>query len=284
VDRIAIYGLGLLGGSLCRAVKVRNPRAKIYAFNRSRPALEKAKSCGAVDVILDRCALPDGGVDLAVVALPVRISVGIINMLLDNSRGSEIIIDVGSVKGGIVEGIIGHKNASRFVPCHPMAGSERTGFDASDPLLFKNASVIITPHIKNSSDDCDKVSDFWKSLDARVTFCDAAYHDRIVAFTSHLPQMVSSALALSVFESVGSNDLLPFTGKGFRDMTRLAAGSAEMWTEIGFMNAQAIIEAIDMCMNELEKVRGAISQKGGEPKLHDFLDQGALARRGIINE
>jgi prephenate dehydrogenase len=284
VDRIAVYGLGLLGGSLCRAVKAKNPRAKIYAYNRNRSSLEKAKVSGAIDVMLDECRIPDGGVDLAVVAVPVIVSAGIISSLLDSAQGSEIIIDLGSVKGGVVDSVIMHENAARFVPCHPMAGSEQTGFDASDSMIFNNASVIITPHEKNSRSDVEKVSVFWESLDAHVTLSAPSTHDRIVAFTSHLPHMVASVLAISARKSAGETNLLPFIGKGFRDMTRLAEGSADVWTEIGCMNARDIIDALDCCMNELQRVRGAISRKGDEKELREFLESGTRARKEIIHE
>jgi prephenate dehydrogenase len=256
-NKIAVIGLGLLGGSICRAARKINPSVYISAFGRDPSKIEKSVSEGICDEIgrIDECYLD--GVDLAIVSTPVIVSIDIIREILSNKvlSSDSIIIDVGSVKGFVVNSVVDHENASRFIGCHPMAGSERVGYEYSREDLFREASVIITPSEKNLAGDIDRVKSFWDLLGARTIIASPEEHDRMVACTSHLPHMLSCLLikVYNVFRS--GKDLTGFMGNGFRDVARLSSGSTEMWRDILMTNKSHIDEVLGFLEDELEALR-----------------------------
>ncbi len=195
--RVAVVGLGLLGGSLCRALKGIDPSIDITAFARDVSKLEAALADRAIDRALPVDGLSPAGMDLAVIASPVLSSIESLRKLLGHpDLGDCLIVDVGSVKGPLVALAAAHSKGGRFVGCHPMAGSEKSGYEHSSGALYRGASVIITPHQKTSR-DLETVERFWKSLGSRTVLCDAQVHDRLVALTSHVPHLVACAVAIS---------------------------------------------------------------------------------------
>ena len=262
---VAVFGLGLLGGSLCRALRAASPPVRLSAWGRSVDRLKPALEDGIVDRVgtLEEADLR--GVDLAVVATPVVSSIAIIRDILDNGA---LVIDVGSVKEEIVRGVIDHPRAGRFVACHPMAGSEKTGYLHGRADLYEGSAVIITPHEKNRDDVLDAVSGFWERLGARTVRTSPAEHDALVARTSHLPHMVSCVLVEQLAGALEKDAAGPaglFIGRGFRDMTRIAAGSEEIWSEISALNAENIAGAIDDFIDRLESLKGMIRDAGEKP-------------------
>jgi len=266
---VAVFGLGLLGGSLCRALRAASPPVRLSAWGRSVDRLRPALEDGTVDRVgtLEEADLRS--VDLAVVATPVVSSIAIIRDILDNSALGDgaLVVDVGSVKEEIVRGVIDHPRAGRFVACHPMAGSEKTGYLHGRADLYEGSAVIITPHEKNQGDVLDAVACFWECLGARTVRTSPAEHDALVARTSHLPHMVSCVLveqlAGALEKDAGPAGL--FIGRGFRDMTRIAAGSEEIWSEISALNAGNIAGAIDDFIGRLESLKGMIREAGESP-------------------
>ncbi|MBP7585988.1 MAG: prephenate dehydrogenase/arogenate dehydrogenase family protein, partial [Spirochaetes bacterium] len=260
---------GLLGGSLCRALRAASPPVRLSAWGRSVDRLRPALEDGTVDRVgtLEEADLR--GVDLAVVATPVVSSIAIIRDILDNNALGDgaLVVDVGSVKEEIVRGVIDHPRAGRFVACHPMAGSEKTGYLHGRADLYEGSAVIITPHEKNQGDVLDAVARFWECLGARTVRTSPAEHDALVARTSHLPHMVSCVLveqlAGALEKDAGPAGL--FIGRGFRDMTRIAAGSEEIWSEISALNAGNIAGAIDDFIGRLESLKGMIREAGESP-------------------
>ncbi len=205
--------------------------------------------------------------DLAVVATPVVSSIAIIRDILDNSALGDgaLVVDVGSVKEEIVRGVIDHPRAGRFVACHPMAGSEKTGYAHGRADLYDGSAVIITPHEKNPDGAVDAVARFWELLGARTVRTSPAEHDALVARTSHLPHMVSCVLVDQLAAALGKKHAGPFMGRGFRDMTRIAAGSEEIWSEISALNAGNIAGAIDDFIHRLDALKGMILEAGKSP-------------------
>lgn len=268
--RIAFYGIGLLGGSLARAVRERFDDAKIFVFDTDESACEQALGEGVADsVIADYSAIPDA--DVHVVALPVCASIDLIKKILELSKDGTVI-DLGSVKQGVIEGVFGHPESKRFVPCHPMAGSEKSGYAFSDASLFKGSAVFITPHSLTDLRRVENIKIFWEKVGSIPVVVDAAIHDLGVAYTSHLPHLVSCALAKIVSNrSENGRDLDLFAGRGFRDMTRLAAGSPAVWADICSMNRNDIVHAIDDCMEELESMRIAVKSNDMEAITQYFI-------------
>lgn len=276
--KIAVFGLGLLGGSLAKALKAGPGDTEIIAFGRNHNKIEPALKEGSIDRI-GNAENPDlAGVELVVVSVPVIASIGIIMSILDNPtlEDKALVIDVGSVKEEIVRSIGEHDRAAQFIGCHPMAGSEKSGYEHVEVDLYDRSSVIITPHKKNRSVDVDTIAGFWQSLNARTIVVPPDLHDLAVAYTSHLPHMVSCAVAGELMKSgltarLGG-DISLFIGKGFRDVTRIAAGSPDMWREISLMNREKICDAVTGIIAGLESLRDIIenSSAPGDEMLRYF--------------
>ncbi len=283
-QRIAVFGLGLLGGALCRGMKKNDAGVRITAYGRDRKKLEPALRGGFVDDtdVIDRMDLR--GVDLAVVATPVISSIGLIERILgDPALGDgAIVIDVGSVKGPVVEAALRCPRADRFIGCHPMAGSEKTGFMHSDASLYEGSQVIVTPHELNRAEDLDAVASLWRSLGAKVSVVSPETHDFCVSHTSHLPHVLSAALAgrLMKFSRGGEApaDLGPFIGNGFRDTTRIAAGSPEMWRDIVLANRENIRTRLAELGADLERFMEIIDDGDA---LYDYFSEIKRFRDGI---
>ncbi len=285
-SNVAVYGLGLLGGSLCMALRKTAPGTAISAWGRSAQRLKPALDEGLVD---RAGAMEDAdlsGADLVVVSTPVAASIGIIRDILGREDLEEhaLVLDVGSVKEAIIDSVISHCRARSFVGCHPMAGSEKTGFRNGRPDLYSGSAVIITPHEKNEKTDVEKVDRFWKALGARTVFTGASFHDALVARTSHLPHMVSCVLVEQL--TAGRGDIADirddFIGRGFKDMTRIAAGSEEIWGEISLLNSRNITSAIDDFIARLAALRDLIDRAGTDrEKLDDYLTRMRKSREEI---
>ncbi|MCU0846790.1 MAG: prephenate dehydrogenase [Spirochaetes bacterium] len=286
-EKIAVFGLGLLGGSVCRKIKSIKPDVRISAYGRDIKKLEQARGNGPVDFCdtMDRASLE--GIDLAIVSTPVVSSMEIIKNLLSRTdlKDEAIIIDVGSVKAGIIRAIEGHPSSSRFIGCHPMAGSEKIGYNYSRPDLYEGASVIITPHKKNLERDIERIKDFWEMMGANVFTVSPEMHDLCVTYTSHLPHIISAAL-MRLFESFASNGtgfdtVIPFIGNGFRDVTRIASSSPEMWRDIVELNPENISDSIGLFIDELDRFRKLISDRADAGSIEKFFTESKNCRDRI---
>lgn len=287
-DNVAIFGLGLLGGSICRALKQLNPGVFISAYGRNAARLEPALNEKIVDAIgsFDRISL--SGVELAVVSTPVDSTIEITRSILTHGELDRraIVIDVGSVKETIVREAMGLERSAQFIGCHPMAGSEKTGYEHSRHDLYNGSSVIITPHAGNRRDDIDTVIGFWESLGAQTVVATPEEHDRIVAYTSHLPHMVASSLVEVLHDFRRDNEppqgIGAFIGNGFRDVTRVSSGSPDMWRDIVLQNRDNISGAIDRMIEELEGLKKLISGAGpGGDRVHDYFSGTKKIRDGL---
>ena len=280
--RVAVLGLGLLGGSLCRALKETDSSVDITAFARDVARLSSALADGTIGRALPLDELSPAGMDLVVIASPVLSSIDSLKRLLDHpDLGDCVVIDVGSVKGPLVGLAAAHAHGGRFVGCHPMAGSEQSGYEHSSGSLYRGASVIITPHEKNGETIIAAVERFWESIGSRTVRCDAQAHDRLVALTSHVPHLVACAVADLVADASTGTDAAPFIGSGFRDLTRIAMGSPDMWTDIAAANGGNIVGGIDELIGKLEYIRRFITEEGHDVDGRRFLERARAFRRSI---
>jgi prephenate dehydrogenase len=267
-NTIAVFGLGLLGGSVCRRLKRTDPGVRIHAYGRDPDRLEGALSEKLVDTAGGFGDATLRGVDLAIVSTPVDSSIDIIRGLLarPDLGPSALVIDVGSVKEPVVGAVESHERADRFVGCHPMAGSEKMGYEFSRADLFEGASVIITPHARNRAEDVRAVAGFWEGLGAVATIVSPAEHDLVAAYTSHLPHMLASSL-VRVFDEFrkgsGTADVRPFIGRGFLDTTRVSSGSPDMWRDIAVHNRENLVRALDRMIAELDALKHMLA--AGDP-------------------
>ena len=253
---IAIAGLGLIGGSIALAVRERWPASRVIAVD-SAPVLAHAVGSGAIDRVCESvAALP--GADLIVLAAPVRQNIQLLHEIGRSLAGPLVVTDVGGTKQDIVAAARDLPASIAFVGGHPLGGAERGGFAFARPDLFVNRPWIFTPD-GAAAEPLGTLSRFVAGLGARPTSMDAADHDRLMAFLSHLPQLAASALINTVGEAV-TGDGLPLAGQGLVDTTRLASSPAGVWRDICATNAEAIGHALDLFIARLTDIRGDLQR------------------------
>jgi prephenate dehydrogenase len=254
-SRAAIIGVGLLGGSIGAALRQRWPELPVVGVARRAAPREKALAGGVVTAATASLAEACEGADWVFVCTPVS---GIAPAVIEAASlvGEEAVItDVGSTKASLVEAIEAVPEARRkFVGSHPIAGSEKTGPEHASAGLLRDKVVIVTPTPQTDPQRCAQVRRLWERLGAQVTTLTPSQHDQIFAATSHVPHLVSAAIA-----SIITAASLPYVGSGWRDITRVAAGDPTMWTAICLANGKAILEATDEFSRQLATLRGQIA-------------------------
>jgi prephenate dehydrogenase len=258
-DHVAIIGLGLVGGSLARDLTALGVRVTGYdsAATQLAAAIRTNVIASALDESLDGVQRAD----IVVIATPVDAAVEVLRRLAVTIARVPLITDVGSTKTRIVEAARALGLGDRFVGSHPMAGDHRSGFDASRVGLFVDAPVYLCANREATADAVELAMTLWKRVDARPERMAAEQHDLKLAWTSHLPHMVSTALALSLARARVHRTYL---GPGGRDVTRLAGSSADMWTAIAIENAPALDAALRRMERELATLRSAIKRADQE--------------------
>jgi len=287
-NRVAVIGPGLLGGSVCKALKKNTPDLMISAFDRTTKNLKKVLEDGSADRVDVLDNFSPSEYQLIVVATPVVASLKIIRDIITAPGLSQdtLIIDVGSVKYEVINFIADCESSSQFIGCHPMAGSEKDGYDNSRADLYDGASVIITPVSKNKQSDIKKIKKFWELLGADTSIVTAELHDLIVSYTSHLPHLVACSLA-DLMQKYSKNmdfdeQIMPFIGDGFRDMTRISAGSPEMWQDIILLNKKNIENSIYELIKGLEGLLNIVkNENAGSGISHKYLQEIKKFRDGI---
>ena len=258
VTSIAIVGLGLIGGSIALGVRERWPQARVFGVDTDAVAAHVLGS-GAIDKAFSSvAALPD--VALVILAAPVRQNVDLLQQVAQR-RLACTVTDVGGTKRAIVQAARALPPDVRFVGGHPLGGGERGGFAFARPDLFAGRPWILSPDGQHPDLAVDLVSRLVTGLGARPVIVDAAEHDRLMAFLSHLPQLTASAL----METVGNatlSDGLRMAGRGLVDTTRLASSPADVWRDICLTNADAIGDALDCLIGRLAQVRRDLERGG----------------------
>ena len=273
---IIIAGVGLIGGSIAAAIRQRFPDCNVMGIGRNRERLESARKAGLLTSWSDEITadtIPTGS--LAVVCLPVNQIADTVNQLLN--AGCELVTDAGSVKASIIAALEDQPGL-RYVGSHPIAGSEHSGFEHADANLFAGRLCVVTTSSPQQAnhENVQRVVSFWKSLNAAVHLMSPEEHDRVLALTSHLPHILASVAAGCV-----EPDLLNFTGTGYRDTTRIAAGSASLWATILLGNAKHCLEAIDAAEEILHQFRTALET--GNAKQLESLWESAAEKRRLLN-
>jgi len=243
--RVAIIGVGLIGGSLGMALKRLGLAEEVLGIGRDHEKLRLALELGAVDRVT--ADLKDvSGAALVIVATPVSAVIPVVTEAAGDFEPGTIVTDVGSVKAGIVNALqpIAQAHRFHFVGGHPMAGSERTGVKNADPYLFENAYYVLTPAAETDRGALEAVSKMAAAVGARVIELSPEEHDRYVAAVSHLPHCVAAALVNTIAELPEREAVLPLAAGGFRDSTRVAAGDPGMWRDIVIANREAILGMI----------------------------------------
>ena len=260
-------GLGLIGGSIARALKRSCPQVRIMAYMRTRSKLEQAKADGIVDVILDGIDETLSQCDLIFLCTPVEYNAQYLRAIRPYLKDGALITDVGSTKMSIHEEILRQGLADRFVGGHPMAGSEKTGYDNSSDHLLENAYYIVTPPegvsevlpLPEQPENVRRILAVAEAVGAIPMVLDYREHDRVVAAISHLPHLVASSLVNLVKDSdtpVGT--MKQVAAGGFKDITRIASSSPEMWEQICMTNTVPIADILERYIASLNQVLAQI--------------------------
>jgi prephenate dehydrogenase len=268
-QRVAIVGLGLIGGSMGLALRQRHAAQEVVGSDLGRGVIDQARKIGAIDHGYTSLADTVRGADLIILATPV----GAIRTLLQNlasmASPGAIITDVASTKSQVVswaEEFL--PDTISFVGGHPMAGKEVSGVEAADPDLFKKRIYCLTPTKKTPPSALNRVLALIEVLGGRVRFLAPVEHDGQVAQISHLPFVASAALMKAVAESESWGDSALLAASGFRDATRLAAGNPEMYRDICLTNHEAVVRALDEYLAQLRLFRDYI--EAYNPKLEEL--------------
>jgi prephenate dehydrogenase len=260
--KITIIGVGLLGGSIGLAARRFRLAREVAGYVRRKSSLKDCERAGAVDYAVTDLLAAVSNADLIILCTPLAQMRSLAEQILPALKLGAIVTDVGSVKAGVVrelESIIATAGA-HFVGSHPMAGGEKMGVPAARADLFDHAVCIVTPTKKSSATAIRKVEQFWKSLGARVLKMDAAQHDLLVSRSSHLPHVVAATLANLVLNPAGPKMQAALCATGFRDTTRIASGSPEMWRDIALANSKNLSRSVDAFVVELKKFQSVLKR------------------------
>lgn len=281
--RIAVIGLGLMGGSIGLAIRSRKLPWEVVGYTRSASRGQQALRRQAIDRL---CASPADAVkeaDLAVFCAPVQAIPQLIREARRGFASGAIVTDVGSTRAfldaevpPLLEG-----TGAVFVGSHPIAGSEQQGIDAARADLYAGARVLVTPAANTPARALSRVRRFWKQLGARVTLVDSREHDRLLARTSHLPHMVATLLALTVGRTAGREVLADYCGTGFADTSRVAEGAPEVWLDIVRTNRSNLSEELRAYRAQLDRLL-AMLDDGDFEGVRGMLENGRLARRQLL--
>lgn len=276
--RVAIIGLGLIGGSLGLALRQGRAAEQVVGYDLGRGVCDQARRIGAIDQPYNALADAVRGAELIILATPVGTMRALLQDIATMASPGAVITDVASTKNQVIswaeEFLPGNLY---FVGGHPMAGKEISGVEAADPTLFRNRIYCLTPTKKTSPVALNKVSSMIEMLGGRVRFLEPAEHDGQVAQVSHLPFIAASALMNSVSASSGWGDAALLASSGFRDTTRLAAGSPEMYRDICLTNSESLVRALDDYLAELRTLREAIAHR--DPHLNELFARSQEARQ-----
>jgi prephenate dehydrogenase len=277
--KITIIGVGLLGGSIGLAARKFRVAGEIAGFVRSKKSISDCEKFGATDFATTDLLAAVSNSDLIILCTPLAQMLPITKQFLPALKRGTIVTDVGSVKAGIVRELelLVKKFGAHFVGGHPMAGAEKTGVAAARADLFQNAVCVLTPTKKSNANAVRKLEQFWKSLGARVLKLDAAQHDLLVSRSSHLPHVVAATLANLVLNPKNPKMQSQLCANGFRDTTRIASGSPEMWRDIALSNRKNLARSLDAFISELQKFQRTL--KSADAKAISKFFETAKARR-----
>lgn len=284
IKRLAILGVGLIGGSLARALRDAGYVQEIVGYGRSLANLQRAVELGVVDRIETSLSATVNGADMVVLATPVGTMPEVFTSIAPYLGKDAVVTDVGSVKGSVVSAARATLGAklTAFVPGHPIAGTEHTGVEASSANLFVGRRVVLTPLSENRPESVARVRALWQAAGADVVEMSVAHHDEVLAATSHLPHLLAYALVDLLAQLEDRREVFAFAAGGFRDFTRIASSDPIMWRDISLANGDAVVHMLTAYRGELDKLITAVKAGDGQA-LQQLFTRAKLARDTLIN-
>ena len=261
--KIVIFGVGLIGGSFALALKKAGVVGEVVGFGRRQATLEEAQRLGILDRIGSEVAVELRDADIVLLATPVAQMTELFQRIAPHLGEQTLVTDGGSTKGDVVAAARANLGAklAQFVPAHPIAGAEKSGPEAALAELYVGKRVVLTPLPENDKAAVARVRKAWEMCGANVTELTPTEHDAVFAAVSHLPHLLSFALVHDLAQRDNKDLLLSFAASGFRDFTRIAASSPEMWRDISMANRDALLVELQRYMDELQSVQQALTQR-----------------------
>ncbi|HET9112357.1 MAG TPA: prephenate dehydrogenase/arogenate dehydrogenase family protein [Burkholderiales bacterium] len=260
ISRLVIFGVGLIGGSLALSLKQAGAVGTVVGVDRCAGNLEQAQTLGIVDVVAGNTGEALAGADIVVLAVPVGQMAAVMQDIAPWLEPGTIVTDAGSTKQDVVAlmqcHLAGH--LSRCVPAHPIAGAELSGAGAARADLYLNKKIVITPLPASDPVAVARVADMWQCCGAQTRTMSASDHDAIFAAVSHLPHLLAYSLVNMIAQRTNAEQLFSFAAGGFRDFTRIAGSSPEMWRDIAIANRPAILDELQAFQTELEQLQAAL--------------------------
>ncbi len=259
--KIVIFGVGLIGGSFALALRKAHAAGEVVGFGRSEATLQQAMQLGIIDRIgADLAELGDA--DIVLLATPVGQMAELMARIAPHLGAHTLVTDGGSTKSDVAAAARANLGGriAQFVPAHPIAGAEKSGAGAALDDLYQGKKVVLTPLPENSQEAVARVRKAWELCGAVVSELTPQQHDAVFAAVSHLPHLLSFALVHDLAQRDNRDLLLSFAASGFRDFTRIAASSPEMWRDICLANRDALMDELGIYMQELEKLHEALAE------------------------
>ena len=266
INRLCVIGVGLIGGSLARALKKAGAVSEVVGAGRDVAHLEKAKELGVIDHLETDISHAVKGCDMVVLAVPLGAMQSVFEQIAPVMTDDMIITDVGSAKGSVVKAaqLAFNTTPETLVPGHPIAGTEKSGVEASFAELYQNRRIILTPLETSSSDAVSKVRSMWQACGAEVVETSIEHHDEVLAATSHLPHMLAYSLVDTLAKMDEKKEIFDFAAGGFRDFTRIASSDPDMWHDICISNKDALVKMIKKFSDDLQLLSNAIENNDSE--------------------
>ncbi|WP_420141129.1 prephenate/arogenate dehydrogenase family protein [Sphingomonas sp.] len=283
--RVAIVGLGLIGSSIARAIRVEMPTVAITGHDGDASVRERATAIGFCDDVTDTAGAAVTDADLVILCVPVGAVAGVAAEIAADLPADAIVSDVGSSKAGVLAALQAALPGRAVVPAHPVAGTEFSGPEAGFATLFKGRWCILTPPADADPAAVARVAAVWERLGAQVETMEARHHDLVLAVTSHVPHLIAYSIVgtASDLEEVTQSEVIKFSAGGFRDFTRIAASDPTMWRDVFLNNREAVLEVLQRLTEDVTMLQRAIRWGDGDA-LFDLFTRTRAIRRSIIEQ
>lgn len=285
-ERLALIGAGLIGSSIARAARQFGAARHVAVMDSSSQVVRRAQELGLADLVTQDHAQALAGADLVIVCTPVGACGAVAQSIAPFLEKGAVISDVGSVKGAVVAQMTPHLvDPARFIPAHPIAGTEFSGPDAGFATLFQSRWCILTPPENADAEAVEKLTAFWRRLGANVETMSVTHHDAVLALTSHLPHLIAYNIVGTAddFGDETRSEVVKFSASGFRDFTRIAASDPIMWRDIFLANKDAVLQMLGRFNEDLSALQRMIRRGDGQG-LEQFFARTREIRRSIIEQ
>jgi len=283
IERLCVIGVGLIGGSLARALRAAGACREVVGAGRNPANLQTAVDLDVIDRYETDLARAVAGADMVLVSVPLGAMAAVFNAIRGQLSPHAVLTDAGSAKGGVIDAARQAFDGlpATFVPGHPIAGTEQSGVEASFAGLYKDRRVILTPLPETDILATARVREMWEAAGAEVVEMDPVHHDAVLAATSHLPHVLAYTLVESLVRLGDEGEVFAYAAGGFRDFTRIASSDPVMWRDICLANGDAIQLMIEHFTTDLQKLSAAIENRDGQHLLELFTSAKAARDRYV---